>query len=202
MPICSARALVPLRGKTPLISSCRSFISLPSSSIQHLTAHRTLPYPPSALYDLIADVDSYVEFVPYCSHSRVTAWTDPDPLTGRRWPTRADLRVGWGGFEEIFTSRLRCVPDRVVEAVSGGEGGKDASAVFKSLVTLWSLRPMQGGVVPRTEVHLTIKYQFVNPLYAAVSSAVSEKVAGLMVEAFEKEARSKLQNLAGHHKLA
>ncbi|VUC34926.1 unnamed protein product, partial [Clonostachys rosea] len=45
---------------------------------------------------------------------------------------------------------------------------------------------------PRTEVHLSIKYQFVNPLYAAVSAAVSDKVAGMMIEAFEKQARQKL----------
>ncbi|KAF9775938.1 hypothetical protein IL306_005935 [Fusarium sp. DS 682] len=174
----------------------RSFISLPSSEPQRLTANRTLPYPHEPLYDLIADVDSYSSFVPYCSRSRVTRWSDPDPATGRRYPTQADLHVGWGGFDEVFTSRLRCVPGQSVEAISGetapGGTGPDASAVFRSLVTRWSVRPISGLPLPRTEVNLSIDFQFTNPLYGAVSAAVSDKVASMMIEAFEKKAFEKL----------
>ncbi|KAM5342711.1 hypothetical protein ACJ41O_013677 [Fusarium nematophilum] len=180
----------------PTAASRRSFISFPSSEPQRLTANRTLPYPSEPLYDLIADVDSYSSFVPYCSRSHVTRWSAPDSATGRRWPTLADLHVGWGGFDEVFTSRLRCVPGRSVEAISGetapGGSGPDASAVFRSLVTRWSVKPVAGVPMPRTEVHLAIDFQFTNPLYGAVSAAVSDKVAGMMIEAFEKRAREKL----------
>lgn len=172
----------------------RSFFSLPSAdaTTQHLTASRTLPHPLPPLYALIADVDSYASFVPYCSHSHVTHWSPPDP-SNNRWPTRADLHVGWGGFNEAFTSRLRCVPGESVEAISGGDN-EAASAVFHSLVTQWSVREARGSTAerPATEVHLAIKYQFANPLYAAVSAAVSDKVAGMMIEAFEKRARERL----------
>ncbi|KAG5951293.1 hypothetical protein E4U53_003431 [Claviceps sorghi] len=183
----------------------RTFFSLPGSSsappTQTITAVRTLPYAQQSLYKLIADVDAYSTFVPYCSRSRVTQWSPPDQH-GRAWPTLADLHVGWGGFDEVFTSQLRCVPDVSVEAVSGDPArleAKAASAVFKSLVTRWHLRPLpsqqQAATTPSspvTEVHLTIQYQFANPIYAAVSAAVSDKVAGLMVEAFEKRALEQL----------
>ncbi|KAJ6787567.1 hypothetical protein PWT90_00650 [Aphanocladium album] len=177
----------------------RSFFTLPGggSNSQTLTASRTLPYGRDELYRLVADVDSYAQFVPYCSRSRVTQWSAPDEA-GRRWPTRADLHVGWGGLNEEFTSRLRCVPGVSVEAVSGDPAGasssaSDASAVFKSLVTRWSLRPLTAQPAgASTEVNLSIKYQFTNPLYAAVSAAVSDKVAALMIEAFEKRAREQL----------
>ncbi|EGR44993.1 uncharacterized protein TRIREDRAFT_42301, partial [Trichoderma reesei QM6a] len=150
----------------------RAFISLPGSSPQSLVATRTLPYAREPLYELIADVDSYSSFVPYCSRSRVTQWSPPD-ASGRRWPALADLHVGWGGFDEVFTSRLRCVPGVSVEARSGGSAGdgpaKDASSVFKTLETLWSLTPVtrQSATTPSTEVRLTITFEFVNPLYAA-----------------------------------
>ena len=187
----------------------RPFFSLPGGSgsgdpsTQHLSARRVLPYPVDPLYALIADVDSYASFVPYCSHSRVTHWSAPDPDTGHRLPTQADLHVGWGGFHEAFTSRLRCVPGSSVEAVSGDEG-QAASDVFKKLVTRWSVRPLStsgsgdaaaaaaGEEQPKTEVLLAITYEFANPLYAAVSAAVSDKVAGVMIEAFEKRARERL----------
>jgi coenzyme Q-binding protein COQ10 len=105
--------------------------------------------------------------------------------------------VGWGGFDEAFTSRLLCVPGVSVEARSGGsaEGGpvQDASSVFKTLETMWFLTPIaRQSEAPSTEVRLTIKYQFVNPLYAALSAAVSDKIAALMIEAFEKQVHHKL----------
>jgi coenzyme Q-binding protein COQ10 len=107
------------------------------------------------------------------------------------------LQVGWGGFDETFTSRLLCVPGVSVEARSGGSalGGpaQDASAIFKTLETVWYLTPVaRQSTAPSTEVKLTIKYQFVNPLYAALSAAVSDKIAALMIEAFEKRVHYKL----------
>ncbi|KZL82007.1 polyketide cyclase dehydrase and lipid transporter [Colletotrichum incanum] len=178
----------------------RLFFNLPnlssSTEPQTLTASRTMPYPSAQLYDVISDVDAYDSFVPYCAQSRVTQWTPPD-ASGRRWPAQADLRVGWGGFEETFTSRLHCVPGKSVEAVSGADvegaspgNGGEGGAVFRSLVTKWQLRPLTSGT--GTEVDLVIKFQFANPLYSAVSAAVSEKVAGVMIQAFEKRVKAVL----------
>ncbi|KAK2028505.1 polyketide cyclase/dehydrase and lipid transporter [Colletotrichum zoysiae] len=175
----------------------RPFFNLPNLSAtesQTLTASRTMPYPSTQLYDVISDVDAYDSFVPYCAQSRVTQWTAPD-ASGRRWPLQADLRVGWGGFEETFTSRLHCVPGTSVEAVSGADvegaspgNGGEGGAVFRSLVTKWQLRPLTSGT--GTEVDLVIRFQFANPLYSAVSAAVSEKVAGVMIQAFEKRVKA------------
>lgn len=178
----------------------RPFFSFPAGSgpAQHLSADRLLPYPHEPLFDLIADVDSYHRFVPYCSRSCVTQWSAPD-AAGRRWPLVADLHVGWGGFDEAFTSRLRCVPGVSVEAVSGdpADAADAASTVFKSLVTRWSVRPVDRLPEPSTEVRLTIEYQFTSPLYAAISAAVSDKIAGLMIEAFEARAREELAPTLG-----
>ncbi|TDZ74224.1 Coenzyme Q-binding protein coq10 [Colletotrichum trifolii] len=198
------RLLSPLRSVRPITRaaqpSVRSFFNLPNLSAatepQVLTASRTLPYASAQLYDVISDVDSYSSFVPYCAHSRVAQWSAPDE-TGRKWPTQADLRVGWGGFEETFTSKLRCVPGESVEAISGADvagaspgNGGEGGAVFRSLVTKWQLRPLTSGT--GTEVDLVIRFQFANPLYSAVSAAVSEKVAGVMIQAFEKRVQSVL----------
>ncbi len=195
MSIRTATRQLPLRLYKDAFSYRRPFFTLPNGNSQTLTASRTLPYSQAELYELVADVDSYSQFVPYCAKSRVTHWSAPDDF-GRKWPTLADLHVGWGGLNEEFTSRLHCVPGVSVEAVSGDPAGtssaSDASAVFKSLVTRWSLRPLKAQSSPSTEVNLSIKYQFTNPLYAAVSAAVSDKVAALMIEAFEMRAREQL----------
>lgn len=203
----------------PLSSTCatrcrRSFITLPGTEAQSLSTTRVLPYKASSLYDLVADIDSYSTFVPYCQSSRVTKWSAPD-ANGRRWPSQADLTVGWGGFEETFTSRLFCIPGEVVEALGGEavtrlprsavshhaasfDAPATANSIFQSLSTRWTIRPIHSkdpGILrarDQTEVSLNIEFQFSNPIYAALSKAVTPKIAGIMIESFEKRARELL----------
>lgn len=217
----SRTALRPLRS-TSAFRSCpsrRAFISLPGTEPTSLIQTRILPYKHTSLYTLIADVDSYSTFLPYCQESKVTKWSTKDK-DGRKWPAEADLKIGWGGYEETFTSRLFCVPDSLVEAL-GGEAvttlpRKDVehhsatfnapgrtNAIFKSLSTRWTVKPyyykpLSGrpqtdnathSARDQTEVHLSIDFQFSNPIYAALSKAVAPKVAGIMIEAFEQRAR-------------
>lgn len=214
-----------IRPCPPSFQTCsrRAFINLPGSEAQNLSATRILPYKSSSVYTLIADVDSYSTFLPYCVDSKVTKWSSPDE-NGNKWPSEADLKVGWGGYEETFTSRLLCVPGSVVEAL-GGEAvttlsrndlGHHASTldapavannIFKSITTRWTVKPFhykpptgnprvdktQHPAIDQTEVHLTLDFQFSNPIYAALSQAVAPKVAGMMIEAFEVRARKLLE---------
>jgi coenzyme Q-binding protein COQ10 len=48
-------------------------------------------------------------------------------------------------------------------------------------------------VQPWTTVQLDIRFQFRNPLHAAVMSAVEDRMAGVMIQAFEK----RIQEIAG-----
>jgi coenzyme Q-binding protein COQ10 len=200
----------------------RTFLNVPGTESQTITALRILPYNSNSLYRLIADIDSYSEFIPYCTSSKVTKWSEPTS-EGKRWPSEADLKVGWGGMDETFTSRLFCIPGEVVEAL-GGEAVTSlpkadlkhhtatldtpaaGNKIFKSLNTQWRLKPFhykppsgkpqtdmtEHPAKEQTEVHLSIEYQFANPMYGALSSAVAPKLAGTMIEAFEKRARKVL----------
>ncbi len=203
----------------------RSFITLPGfpgSEPERIFATRILPYKSSSLYTLIADVDSYSSFLPYCLGSKVTKWSAPDS-NGQRWPAEGDLKVGWGGVTEKFTSRLFCVPGSVVEALSGEavtslpksdiahhaetfNAPAHANHVFKTIKTRWTVKPFQYNPPPgtpqtdkavhpareQTEVHLTLEFQFSNPLYAALSKPVTPRVAKTMMEAFEIRAKKLL----------
>ncbi|OCK77217.1 hypothetical protein K432DRAFT_384878 [Lepidopterella palustris CBS 459.81] len=107
------------------LSPNRTFVPNPFASSpfpstpQTLTAKRTLPYPSSAIYNIIADVSQYSSFLPYCQSSNVIRWSSPDSVSKIRWPSEARLVVGWGGITEEFHSNIYCVPGRVVEAVGG-----------------------------------------------------------------------------------
>ncbi|KAI0503316.1 hypothetical protein F5B22DRAFT_558245 [Xylaria bambusicola] len=213
---------------SPVQHSRRTFLSsiLASAPVppQTLTASRRLPYNHAALYSIIADIDRYSAFLPYCSSSRVTSWTaHKDSEFSRHWPTRADLTAGWGGIEQTYTSRVFCVPGSIVEALSGdgarsgiapdilakyglkdeptatpsstiGSGRSGEEGVFKTLVTRWTVTPNasdgRGEQTEWSDVNLNIRFQFANPLYGAVSSAVADKIAPIMIEAFVERART------------
>lgn len=137
----------------------RPFVTIPGSNVQSLTATRILPYPSHSVYQLITDVDSYATFLPYCTASKVTSWSSPD-AHDTRWPSRADLTVGYGAYSATFTSKLFCVPGSVVEAHSGTATAATSipreqlahhqheletppvdNDVFESLWTRWTVRP-------------------------------------------------------------
>lgn len=169
-----------------------------------LTATRTLPYPPTPLFNVIASVDSYSQFLPFLTASTVTA---RDATTNL--PSRAFLTVGYGPLSETFTSRVDCDPEKlVVEARSGARFGVDSKSgqgssgsgvgfpgategIFEYLSTRWELVPEGGSDEgeERTRVQLRIEFEFRSQFHAAVMSAVEGQMAPVMIEAFEKRMR-------------
>ncbi|KAK0635325.1 dehydrase and lipid transport-domain-containing protein, partial [Bombardia bombarda] len=168
------------------------------SSPQTIHARRTLPYPPAHVYNLIANIDSYSAFLPHCTLSRVTAWTNPSPSsspregndgasTTTRWPARADLTVGWGPFTESYTSRVYCVPGELVEAVSGAAQttipastlarfGYDVSTLSPSSL-LPSQKSGEAAAAPGIFESLVTRWT-VRPVAATSSSGTAADVAG------------------------
>ncbi|KAF6227089.1 hypothetical protein HO133_008530 [Letharia lupina] len=206
----------------------RPFVSNPLTPLQTLTASRILPYHAAPLYELIADIAAYPDFIPYCTSSTITSLSAPDAAHRKEWPRTADLRIGYGPYDELFRSAVYCLPHTVLEAVAGDaeptipksrlahyyedpghEDDAEKSAgnrsIFTSLLTRWTFRefpfkpappdgktPQEGSASapsrPRTEVNLVLEVRFASAVYSALSQAAAPKVAGMMIEAFEKRA--------------
>jgi coenzyme Q-binding protein COQ10 len=62
---------------------------------------RHLPYTPEQMFDLVADVGRYAEFLPWVSAMRVRSNSETETL--------ADMIVGFKGLRETFTSRVQKV---------------------------------------------------------------------------------------------
>lgn len=187
----------------------RNFLSNPFNGPQTISATRTLPYPSHLIFDVICDVSAYRHYYPFCKESVVTKTSQP-ATNGKTYPEEAKLVVGFGDTaSEEFWSRIYCVPESIVEAVSGNTqtalpseeikhhnarppARKDPTRrdeMLSHLLTRWTLRPQE----QKTEVNLAIELQFTNPVYAALSQTTVPKVAEKMIEAFER----RLENVVG-----
>ncbi|QRW16521.1 polyketide cyclase/dehydrase and lipid transport domain-containing protein [Rhizoctonia solani] len=204
----------------PQIYSCvlrnhqRTFFSLPNFSIPgsggssnddsgtQFHTRKILPYTQRQLYSLVADVNSYHFFLPFCTNSRVL--TSPPPggfNTNEPYEVQAELEVGFMGMKESYVSLVRCRPWEMVQAVAAS-----STPLFKHLETTWRFQPASASSPHPTNatsppsstdiesgpnkgptlLSIDLDYQFLNPLHAVVSKAAFERVSGMMVEAFER----------------
>lgn len=135
---------------------------------------RLLRYTPEQMFDLVADVGRYPEFLPWCVGARVIS-RDEGKLI-------ADLTIGFKMFRETFRSQVTLDrPGHVrVEYLNGP---------FRYLNNQWRFRPVpQPGGVTGCEVDFFVDFEFRSRLLQAVIGTVFGEAVRLMVRAFERRA--------------
>lgn len=76
-------------------------------------------YSQRQLYDLVADVDNYHRFLPYCLESKVLSTEHGANGTKR---SQARLTVGFLAFKESYVSEVTCTPYSSVEVSASAQG--------------------------------------------------------------------------------
>ena len=140
------------------------------------------PFTPRQIYDLVADVARYPEFIPWCRAARIL----------KRESDRvfyAELVIAYKGFTERYTSRVELEP---------GDSDTDTHAIhvamtegpFSHLTNEWRLVPaLQGG----TTIHFALDFAFNSRLLDSLMGAFFAKAAAKMAEAFTERARKLYQ---------
>jgi coenzyme Q-binding protein COQ10 len=132
--------------------------------------HRIVPYRPDQVFDLVADVGKYPQFLPWCIGARVRSRTERDLV--------ADLTIGFGPFRESFTSRVTLErPQRVRVRYENGP--------FRYLNNQWEFQPHERG----TEVAFFVDFEFRSRILQAAIGVVFNEAVRRMVGAFQKRAR-------------
>lgn len=142
-----------------------------STSIKRHREHRVVPFPKNVMYNVVADVPRYKEFVPYTVDSRILEQIS-------RYENVAELKVGFGALSERYKSRVKLDP-----AEGKVEARAEDSAVFKVLTNKWCIkdRPMD----PETStLEFELEFQFKHSLYNSVADMFFKKVTEAMVDAF------------------
>ena len=131
---------------------------------------RRLPYSREQMFDLVADVARYGEFLPWVSGVRVRSNSETEMV--------ADLAVGFKGLRETFTSKVEKVrPEHIhVDYLDGP---------LKHLHNHWRFRPDgEGGVL----VDFEVAFEFKNKLFEMIAGQMFDSALRKMIGAFETRA--------------
>jgi len=135
---------------------------------------KVVPFAPRQIFDLVADVPRYPEFLPWCTAARVRRREGPNSQID-------ELAIGFGPFHEKFVSRVLMTPDDPqgmrIETV-GIEGP------FKALASHWLFRPDPKGA----EIVFSLEFEFRSLLLQQTMRMLFAEAVKRMVAAFETRA--------------
>jgi coenzyme Q-binding protein COQ10 len=131
---------------------------------------RILPYTAEQLFDLVADVERYPEFLPWCVGARIRE--------RRADLVVADLLIGFRMFRERFTSKVTLArPQRIDVAYSDGP--------FRYLDNHWIFEPVEGGC----RIDFFVDFEFRSAILQKLIGVLFNEAVRRMVAAFETRAR-------------
>jgi coenzyme Q-binding protein COQ10 len=140
---------------------------------------RLLPYRADQLFDLVADVERYPEFLPWCLGARVRE-RQPDLVV-------ADLLIGYKMVRERFTSRVKLMrPDRIDVSYSEGP--------FRYLDNHWRFEPQPDG---KCVLDFYVDFEFRSRMLQRIIELLFNEAVKRMVGAFEGRARRLYGDPAG-----
>ena len=143
----------------------------------HYSEKTFLPYARNELFDLVADVAKYPEYLPWCVGARI--------LKRREEGFDADLIIGFSMFRETFTSRVVLNPHTRID-VSYIKGP------LKHLHNQWVFHDTNGGTMVEFEVDFAFKSSILEKMIGHLFEEATHK----MVQAFEKRAGEKLVKIS------
>jgi coenzyme Q-binding protein COQ10 len=131
---------------------------------------RRLPYTVEQMFDLVADVGRYPEFLPWVVATRVRSDDGHEMV--------ADMLVGFKALREKFTSRvIRDRPDRIEVMYIDGP--------MRDLDNVWHFRPLEDG---GCEIDFCVDFSFRNKMFEMLAGQYFDRAFRKMVTAFENRA--------------
>jgi len=143
-----------------------------------MTLHRdtrVVPYPADAMFDLVAGIEDYPDFIPWCLGMKVRERSVADG----RGHVVADMIVGYKIFRERFRSKVRL--DRPAGAIDVDY----LNGPFKRLENRWRFIDREGG---GSTIDFTIDFEFKNRFLQATAQQVLDKAFKRLSDAFLKRA--------------
>lgn len=131
---------------------------------------RRLPWSAEQMYDLVADVGRYAEFLPWVVATRVRSDSETEMV--------ADMLIGFNALRDKFTSRvIKTRPSSIkVHYVDGP---------MRDLDNEWKFRSLEDG---GCEVDFMVEFSFRNAMFERLAGQYFDRGFRKMVTAFEERA--------------
>lgn len=132
---------------------------------------RVLPYTPEQLFDLVAQIERYPEFLPWCVAARIRK-REGDTVV-------ADLVIGFKMIRERYTSRVTLDRPRRIDVVY-------LEGPLKHMNNHWSFTPHPSG---GTEIDFFVDFEFHSKVLQTLIGALFHEALRRLVGAFEARAK-------------
>ncbi len=132
---------------------------------------RDLPYSAEQMFDLVAAVDRYPEFLPWCRGARITS------REGEIF--HADLVIGFKMFRERFTSRVELARPKRIDVVY-------TDGPVRHLENRWGFESRPEGCM----IDFYVDFELRSALLQSLIGGLFTEAAHRMVRAFEGRART------------
>ncbi len=141
---------------------------------------RRVPFSPRQMFDLVADVERYPEFLPLCEGLAVKK----REREGDKELLLAEMTVGYRAFRETFVSRVML--DFARMQVDAGSPPGTVSGPFRQLQNRWNFAHAPEGC----DVHFFISYEFKSLVLQILVGSLFDRVFRRYTLAFEERART------------
>src|SRR5262245_7738944 len=135
--------------------------------------HRVVGHAPMQLFDLVADVRRYPEFLPWCQAARIRRRDGQLQF--------AELAIGFGPWHERFVSRVELMPDNPAGPRIDSAG---IEGPFRKLSNRWVFHPHPEGSL----VDFELEFEFRSLLLQQTVRLLFAEAVKRMVSAFESRA--------------
>jgi coenzyme Q-binding protein COQ10 len=132
---------------------------------------KTLPYTPEQMFDLVAAVDQYSQFAPWCVASRINRWEGKHVFY-------ADLVVGYKLFREKFSSKVILDPKREISI-------EYQKGPLKNLTNHWIFSEGSNG---SCTIDFSVEFEFKNKALQTLATVFFNEVVKRLIGAFEARA--------------
>ena len=130
------------------------------------------PYSAEQMFDLVADVARYPEFLPWVAATRIRSDSDTEMV--------ADMLVGFKALREKFTSRVIKQRPRSIDV-------HYIDGPLRDLDNSWRFTPRADG---GCDIDFCVDFAFRSALFQALAGQYFDRAFRRMVEAFERRAEA------------
>tara|TARA_R110000751_G_scaffold191217_2_gene296913 strand:- start:32795 stop:33253 length:459 start_codon:yes stop_codon:yes gene_type:complete len=143
---------------------------MPKFDTTRIVAHR-----PDQMFDLVADIEKYPEFLPLCEDLKIRSRKERGDVV----LLIADMTIGYKAIRETFTSQVLLKPtDSIIDV-------KYLDGPFRYLNNRWTFSDQPDG---GCTVSFFIDYEFKSRMLGIVMGTMFDRAFRMFAEAFEKRA--------------